>query len=768
MPRRLRNKEFQKNSESESDDGDVYQEEQDVSMSPTPSQSPSPSPTASPTPSSSPAPASASPNPLPVILSSRRVTRSSTPKDRKVAAATTSKTLETPRTIITRARVVKSQAAVIVRRDQSEGDIESVGNTKLEADPELFKIPTPKKPRPRTKSAVAGGREAPTAGGQVEFEGAVKSLKTPAPKKPRAKCKGRRVGDQSEGAAESEVDANPAKTPKSRRSRAKAEGLGAAASWRAKTTAIPKKPRAPRPKKIMKETAVPATTPLIASIQDNDDGNGPSVGLLSKVSSPLGSSMDGIEMHRSAAVLQALNRDYEMAAMPQQERNGGEHQYRLLHDTVSRSSTVLTVAPTLNETGRTGQDTARATHIKSVFSPTIKEEPRMLERAEPTVPVDRHQISPFVLDDRSLFSLSVKSEPYVAEPLGSRSITSAPDTPLISLQKPSSPIIVSRSGVLKLDLSTVQPWEMVTVPTPTSSMPSFLARIDNPPSAAITPFAAALLAPPETVDDLATIVEKTFDEASQYLLGAMELTKRALEDQAHAIRFHAVALEAFGQGMTMTESQCHTLFPQEQFADLAVRSALFPLPQLQAPSASVVTSLSVTLAPVAQSSTSTHDESVLITVVRNMKRELETTLSSARFSSLDALQKYNDGLDPHTAQYRKCCPLAVELRLCEQFGLTFDICTQPTGLHRHYTTTAVIVFGSGIGTSRCVLYCFIIWCHDWTSVKEQSTSLYLKAVKSYEDSKIADRIASGSHNRFMDASKRWYAATGHTFPYDCK
>ncbi|KAF9157072.1 hypothetical protein BG015_004148 [Linnemannia schmuckeri] len=598
--------ELHENLEFESDDGDVYQEEQEVSTSP--------SPTANPTPSSSPASASASPSPLPVILHPRRVTRSSAPKDKKVEAATTPKTPETPRTSITRARVVKSQAAVVVRGDQSEGDIESVGNTKSEADLELFKTPTRKKPRPRTKRAASGGRKPPPVGGEVESERDVKPVKIPAPKKPRAKSKGRGAGDQSEGAAESEADAKPVKTPKPRRSRAETEGLGAAASGRAKTTATLKKSSASRPKKIMKEIAAAATTLMIASIQDNDDGGEPFVGLSSKVSYPLDYPMDGIEMYRSAAVLQTLNRDYEMMAMSQQERNGGEYQYRLLHDTMSRSSTVLTVAPTLDDTGKIGQGTVRTTHIKSVFSPTIKEGPRTSERVEPTVPVDRHLIRSSVLDEMSLFSLSVKAEPHVPEPLGSRSIISAPDSRLIHLQKPSSPITVSRSVDLKLDLSTMQPWEKTIVPMRTASKPSFLARIDNPPSAATTPSAATLLVPPETVDDVAMIVEKAYDDASQYLLGAMKFTKRALEDQANAIQFHAVALKAFGQGMTMTESQCHTLFPQEQFADLAVRSALFPLPRFQALSASTVTPLSVTLAPVAQSSITIQDESMLINV----------------------------------------------------------------------------------------------------------------------------------------------------------
>jgi hypothetical protein len=151
-------------------------------------------------------------------------------------------------------------------------------------------------------------------------------------------------------------------------------------------------------------------------------------------------------------------------------------------------------------------------------------------------------------------------------------------------------------------------------------MPSLLARI-NASSATTTPYTAAL-AWPETIDDMAKRVDKTYDEASQYLIDAMNLTKRALEDQAHAIRFHTAAFEVFGQGMTMTEPQCQILFPQEHFAFL-VASALLASTPLQASLASVVTHLSATLAPQTQTVTSTQDERLLINVVKNMVPELE-------------------------------------------------------------------------------------------------------------------------------------------------
>lgn len=284
----------------------------------------------------------------------------------------------------------------------------------------------------------------------------------------------------------------------------------------------------------------------------------------------------------------------------------------------------------MDDTGRIGQDTERATQVRFVFSPIIKEKPCSPERAEPTVLVDRYRTRSLIFDHKSLFSLPVKAEPHVPEPLGSRSINSAPDTRLISFQTPSSPTTASRLVELRLDLSTVQPWERATVPTPSSSIPSFLARINNTPSATTTPSAAHLLAPLATIDDVAKTVDKTYDEASQYLLGAMKLTRRALKDQAHAIQFHAVAFQVLGQGLLMTESQCQTLFPQEQFADLTTRSTLFPLPLLQAPSASAATPsasaatpLSVALAPQAQANTNAQDENLVINVVRNMKGGLE-------------------------------------------------------------------------------------------------------------------------------------------------
>lgn len=277
----------------------------------------------------------------------------------------------------------------------------------------------------------------------------------------------------------------------------------------------------------------------------------------------------------------------------------------------------------MGDTAGTGQYVPRATRVRSVFSPVIKEESRSPERAGLTVPEDRHQIRSLTLDEKSLSSLPVKTESYMAEPLVSRSITPALDTRMISFQKPSSPTTASRLVELRLDLANVQPWKRATAPTPSSTIPSFLARINNPPSATTTPSAANPLAPPATIDDMAKTVDKSYDEASQCLLGAMKLTRRALEDQADAIQFHTVAFQVFGQGLLMTESQCQTLFPQEQFADLATRSALFPFPPLQAPSVSAATPPLATLAPQAQANTSAQDENLLINVVRNVKRELE-------------------------------------------------------------------------------------------------------------------------------------------------
>ena len=345
MPRRFRNKDVQENSESESDGDDVYLEEdnREESTSSTASQSPSQSP--SPTPNPSPAPASASPSPFPETPSLKRVTRSSTLKMKKAVATTlktpktlkTSKTPKTPRAIVTRAWVVRKVTAA-ARGDHPVVSIESAGNTESETDPQLLKIPTTKKPRPSTKRGAAAGGKAQPEGGEVDSEGDVKSVKKPAPKKPRAKAKGCRAGDQpEEEEVDSEADAKPVKTLTPKGSRAKPEG-SRAVSEQTKTLATPKKPLAPRPKKIMKASVVTtATAPLIASIQDNEDGDGSPVGLPSKVSSPLDSPMDGIETCGSVA----SNRDCEMMAMPQQERNGGKQPHRHGYDTVSRSPTAL-------------------------------------------------------------------------------------------------------------------------------------------------------------------------------------------------------------------------------------------------------------------------------------------------------------------------------------------------------------------------------------------------------------------------------------------
>ncbi|KAG0069180.1 hypothetical protein BGZ89_003376 [Linnemannia elongata] len=770
MPRRPRNKGVQKNSESESDDDDVYQEDREEST--TQSQSPSP------------APVSASLSPLPETPPPRRVTRSSTPKVREEVAITlktpkTPKTLKppktpkTPRAIVARALVVK-KATAAAQQALSDIDIQSVDDTESETVPQLLKTPTTKKPRPRAKKGAAAGRkEARLEGGEVEPKEDVKSVKKPALKKPEARDKGQGAEDQSEEEEiDAEADAKLVKTLTPMRSRTKPEGSGAA-SERAMTLATPKKPRATRPKKTVKASA--SAAPVIASIQDNDDGDGSFVGLPRKVSSLSDSPMDGIETYKFAAtVLQTSNTDCEITAMPQQERNGGGRPYCHGYDTVSLSPTVRPETPTRDNTGSTGQGTTRGAHARSMISSILKEEPR--SRAGPTVPEDRHQIRSLILDDKSLFSLPVKTEPQVPELLGSRSIISA----------------------------------------------------------TTTPSAAYLLTPLATIDDVAKTVDRTYGEASRYLLGALNLTRRALEDHAHAIQFHTVAFQVFGQGQLMTESQCQTLFPQEQFADLATRSVLFPSSPLQSPSASAATPPPVTLAPQTQANTSAQDKHLLINVIRNMKRELETALTNV------SLQKSSNGSDSHKAQFPDS-PLDVELGLRQRFGPTVGICTRPTRLPHHYTATAVINFiGSGMGCRRdesttqsgthgqqsdltpsqqqerrlamftlagsrvqpeyCIqqqynqqhnrevemeqlktttvveearindegpgLTRVQLTSSQWSRIQERSTDLYLKAVKSYEDSRRADRIASESHDQFMDASKRWYALTGHAFPYD--
>lgn len=84
----------------------------------------------------------------------------------------------------------------------------------------------------------------------------------------------------------------------------------------------------------------------------------------------------------------------------------------------------------------------------------------------------------------------------------------------------------------------------------------------------------------------------------------------------------------------------------------------------------------------------------------------------------------------------------------------------------HLMTTAVVGEEARIKDEGPGLLQVQLTSSQWSRVKERSTDLYLKAVKSYEDSRSADRIASENHDQFMDASKRWYALTGHAFPYD--
>ncbi|KAG0294440.1 hypothetical protein BGZ96_001168 [Linnemannia gamsii] len=821
MTRRLRNRELQENSDSESDDDDVYQQEEDRDES----GSQTPSPGLSPTPSSipSPSPASSTSSPPLETFFPKRVTRSFTPKVNKAVA--TPKVLKTPktpknpkileapsapRTIVTRARVNKKQVAA--RGDQAEVDIESVGDP----NPNLLKTPTAKKPRLRTKRGAGG--KAPSDE-EVESKGNVKPVTTPAPKKSGAKAKGHGSGGHPEEDVESEEDIKPVKALTHKRPRTKSHGPGAARG-------LAKKTRGLRPKKSSKKYVSNATAPSIASIQGSDiGGDGSPTGLSAKVWSPLDSSMDGI---KSAAMSLNPNRDCEMisTAIPQQERNCTG-----VYDVLLRSPTVLLEAPILD---KTGEDTARATDMRSVFS-IIKEERRSPTLFAPGVLVGRRQIGSSAPEDKHMFALPVKAESHVLEPLGSGPIYPTDPTQLISTQTPSSSLMTPpRSAVPKLDLRTVQPWKWATVPTPMSSMPNFLARINNT-SANTTPYTAAL-DPPEAIDNVTKIVDKTYDEASQYLLGAMKLTKRAIADQAHAIRFHTVAFEVFRQGLAMTEYQCQILCPQEHFAFL-VASALLASPPLQVPSAAVATSLSATLTPQAQTLTSTRDESLLINMIKNMKRELEaaivivlvvsiiikTALSNIPLPSIDTFQKSDDGPDPATAtswRVGNYCTLAVKLGLCERFTRrkvlyehfqrrrdekaiqnsaqeqqrdsipslqqerppamsTFATprvqqedyhdkqSNQEVDMGHSKATTEMmdesrtkeeeeVVVVDETGPMRIQLT-----LSQWSRIKELSTGLFLKAVKSYEDSRDADRVASDSHDRFMDASKRWYAVAGH-------
>ncbi|KAF9540797.1 hypothetical protein EC957_003719 [Mortierella hygrophila] len=797
MPRRICNKDVQENSEAESDDDDIYQEEdRDESTSPTLSQSPSQSP--SPTPSLS---------PLPETPPPRRTTRSTTTKVKKAVAIIpkTPKTPKTPRAIVTRTRVIKETTAS-GRGDHADADMESVGDTESETGPQLLKTPTTKKPRPRTKKeAVTGRGKAHPEGGEVESEGDVKSVKKPTPKKPRAKTKGRGAEDQP---VEGEFDAKPVKTITSKRSRAKSE-KSRAASEQARTPATPKKPRAPRPKKIMKASAaVAATTPLIASIQENDDGGGSFVGLPSKVSFPLDSIMDGIETYRSAAgVLKTSNWDCEMMAMPLQEQT--------------------------------------------------------------------------------------RFERCAALEKGNR-----PNTFIVNTKLPRK-----------------------------NQQPSF-------------GHFHALCTPLATIEDVTKTVDKTYDVASQNLLGAMRLTRRALEDQAHAIQFHTVAFQVFGQGLLMTESQCQILFPQEQFADLATRSVLSLLPSLQAPSASAVTPPSFMFVPQAQANTSAQDENLLINVVSNMRRGLESPLGQSGYGPAMTRSLSYSSYIPSSGPFSPTfpsppstptrCPMAAPIPIQHSVASTvpwlsssdfandsvqpsifahdrqgFPITTPPPRSSLSSAQASEPLYAPCISTSlsammsaenqhsslhalkearRKALYEHFQRRHDesatrdgthgrqrdltpsqqqesrlvmstlagqpehriqqpehriqqpehriqqpehriqqqyeqqqyeqqyeqqqydqlhnhevetgylkttavvgeetrikdegprqlqvqltsslWSEVKERSTNLYLKAVKSYEDSRSADRIASESNDQFMEASKRWYALIGHAFPYD--
>ena len=84
----------------------------------------------------------------------------------------------------------------------------------------------------------------------------------------------------------------------------------------------------------------------------------------------------------------------------------------------------------------------------------------------------------------------------------------------------------------------------------------------------------------------------------------------------------------------------------------------------------------------------------------------------------------------------------------------------------HLKTTAVVGEEARIKDEKPRLMQVQLTWSQWSRVMERSTDVYLKAVKSYEDSRSADRIASESNDQFMDAIKRWYALTSHAFPFD--
>ncbi|KAK3847554.1 MAG: hypothetical protein J3R72DRAFT_510974 [Linnemannia gamsii] len=260
-----------------------------------------------------------------------------------------------------------------------------------------------------------------------------------------------------------------------------------------------------------------------------------------------------------------------MMAMPQQERNGRDYQYRQACDApFPRSPPALRDASTLDTTDETDPYT-------TVFSPILNNQ----VHTPPTVQKDRHQYRSTHFAINYLPSLPTKTtDLHMPVHFASRSSSAPAENRPISSQPP---MTASRSFGLKLDLSTLQPWIKAGVPQPMSSTPSFLGETSKSYAAATTTALTTIttplvISPPESVYSLAKTVDAAYNKASSLLTHAMSLTNSSLEEQAFVIRYHAVAQHVFDQGLRMTESQWCALFPYEQCDDQTATSAQYPSP----------------------------------------------------------------------------------------------------------------------------------------------------------------------------------------------
>ncbi|KAG0379408.1 hypothetical protein BGX24_000497 [Mortierella sp. AD032] len=344
-----------------------------------------------------------------------------------------------------------------------------------------------------------------------------------------------------------------------------------------------------------------------------------------------------------------------------------------------------------------------------------------------------------------------------------------------------------------------------------SSTPSFLGETSKSYAAATTTALTTIttplvISPPESVYSLAKTVDAAYNKASSLLTHAMSLTNSSLEEQAFVIQYHAVAQHVFDQGLRMSESQWCTLFPSPMKEPLvtargdnvetglvqpspsmgfeieSVQSSIFALncqgytaptqtPPLHQQSIQTLESLVV---PCAATS---FDTAISATTDRNsaIKTLLPAKLKVIR-ENKQQLRESDHNRDPQgqqygrpLGQYQQDC-LAAPLFATPKTQLQFH--NQQQCNHRQQQEAEMGHLEATTATTRKEEQKGKLTSSEevrgaadrmtsqlsevqWNRVKERSTELYHRAIKSFEISAEAHRVSQESHFQYDKLVRHW-------------